>query len=194
MRLRLGRRVDVFGPHCPTLVWLAINYIHFPQVRSVLPTTEVGKRSPFSSSTHKFSILVSLLSHWGGDESSWVGRGSLQWSAQHSALFSQSLLGGSSWTPGPAEGLIIGNAKHTLTRLLVQVRGETASQVCSTPLIRCNTQPQCGTPSLRLPLVCGSEWSSTGIKGTGMAACCGLKAIGGSGNAETLTVEVRSTV
>lgn len=59
------------------------------------------------------------------------------------------------------------NAKHELTRLLVQVRGERASQVSSTQLLRCN--PQLKNPSLRLPFVCGSKWDlNPGRKGTGV--------------------------
>lgn len=75
--------------------------------------------------------------------------------------------GESSCAPGPAKGQMacVGhsratgvNAKHMLTRLLVQVRGRTASQVSSTRLIKHNAQQNHGIPFLRLPFVNGFKW------------------------------------
>lgn len=88
-----------------------------------------------SSQTISFPLFLSCLIEE-VMESSWVGRGSQQGSAQHTPLLSQCLLGESSWTPGPAEALINGNAEHMLTKPLVQVRGQTATQASSTHLIR----------------------------------------------------------
>jgi len=51
------------------------------------------------------------------------------------------------------------NAKHVLTRLLVQVRVQTVSQVSSTRLMKSNTQPDCGTPFLRLLFISGFKWN-----------------------------------
>lgn len=57
------------------------------------------------------------------------------------------------------------NAKHVLTRLLVQVGGQTASQVSSTYLVKSSAQPNGGPPFPSLPFVNGFKWNLNMHKG-----------------------------